>query len=179
MTTSILTKPNSIINLFQQSHSLHHRETAPQHFTNPHITAQVRAILKSARKSLVVSNHARGKYERYLWQPRTNSVTKSDREFPISRLDYTSLRFSTSFSALLEKTSETSIFEIALDPRYQVVKLALRVDLPTSPSTDIILVLAGELETDRLEYQDVRLVTWYLNDKKDNHSTLQKERYAS
>ena len=152
--------------------SLHHRQTTPRKFDDPHITAQVRDILKSARKSLVVSNHARDKYGRYLWQPRTNSVTKSGREFPISRLDYTSLRFSTSFSALLEKTSETSIFEIALDPRYQVVKLALRVDLPTSPSTDIILVLG-------LEYQDVCLVTWYLNDKNDTHSTLQRERYAS
>ena len=61
---------------------------------------------------------------------------------------------------------------------YEVTKLALRVDLPTSPDTDIILVLAGELEPDRLEYQNVRLVTWYLNYKNDNHSTLQKERYS-
>jgi hypothetical protein len=151
--------------------SLHHRQTAPQHFTNPHITAQVRAILKSARKSLVVSSHAKDKYERYLWQPRTNSVTKNGREFPISRLDYTSLRFSTSFSALLASAQETNIFEIALDPLHQVVKIALRVDLPTSPSTDIILVLGGESEA-------VRLVTWYLNHKNDNHSTLQKERYS-
>jgi hypothetical protein len=158
---------------------LHHRQTAPQHFTNSRITSQVCAILKSARKSIAVSNHAKDKYERYLWQPRTNSVTKNGREFPISRLDYTSLRFSTSFSALLASAQETNIFEIVLNTDYEVTKLALRVDLPTSPDTDIILVLAGELETDRLEYQSVRLVTWYLNHKNDNHSTLQKERYAS
>jgi len=52
------------------------------------------------------------------------------------------------------------------------------VDLPTSPDADIILVLGGELESERLEYQSVRLVTWYFNEKTDNHSTLQKERYA-
>lgn len=158
--------------------TLHHRQTAPQHFTDPRIITQVRAMLKSARKSIVVSNHAKGKCERYLWQPRTNSVTKSGREFAISRLDYTSLRFSTSFSALLAKADDENIFEIVLNANYEVTKLALRVDLPTSPDTDIILVLGGELEEYRLEYQSVRLVTWYLNEKSDNHSTLQKERYS-
>ena len=64
------------------------------------------------------------------------------------------------------------------DPYIIAQQLALRVDLPTSPDADIILVLGGELESERLEYQSVRLVTWYFNEKTDNHSTLQKERYA-
>jgi hypothetical protein len=84
----------------------------------------------------------------------------------------------TLFSALLASASHENIFEIVLNADYEVVKLALRIDLPTSSETDIILVLAGELEPERLEYQDVRLVTWYLNDKNDNHKTLRKERYS-
>jgi hypothetical protein len=158
---------------------LHHRQTAPRKFRDPYIIAQQLALLAHAQKFLIISNHANHKWKSYPWHCTGYYVTKGNGSFNISRTDYAGIKDTTLFSALLASASHENIFEIVLNPDYEVTKLALRVDLPTSPDTDIILVLAGELEQDRLEYQDVRLVTWYLNDKNDNHSTLQKERYAS
>ncbi len=158
---------------------LHHRETAPRKFRDPYIIAQQLALLAHAQESLIVSAHGAFKHRSYSWH--LGYCVKHGQVFDVSTKDALSLcnKPVTLFSALLASASHENIFEIVLNASYEVVKLALRVDLPTSPKTDIILVLAGELEPDRLEYQDVRLVTWYLNDKNDNHSTLQKERYAS
>ena len=155
--------------------SLHHRQTAPQKFRDPYIIAQQIALLAHAQKSLIISNHAKRKHLSYVWSEY--GVHKHNQCFNVSYADENSIMNLTLFSALLASASHENIFEIVLNIDYEVTKLALRVDLPTSPSTDIILVLGGELEPDRLEYQSVRLVTWYLNDKNDNHSTLQKERY--
>ncbi|QIW88587.1 hypothetical protein [Pseudanabaena phage PA-SR01] len=159
--------------------SLHHRQTAPRKFRDPYIIAQQLALLTQGQKSLLISNHAVKKHRKYSWHP--DYVTKDNHTFNISRLDFFNIRLTpfTFFSALLVQASHENIFEIVLNTDYEVTKIALRTDLPTSPDTDIILVLAGEIEPARLEYQDVRLVTWYLNDKNDQHSTLQKERYAS
>lgn len=156
--------------------SLHHRQTAPRRFRDPYIIAQQIALLAHAQKSLTISNHAKYKHLSYVWSDY--GVYKHSQCFDVSYADENSILNLTLFSALLAQASHENIFEIALNTNYEVVKLALRVDLPTSPNTDIILVLGGELETDRLEYQDVKLITWYLNDKKDNHKTLQKNRYA-
>jgi len=155
---------------------LHHRQTAPHKFRDPYIIAQQLALLAHAQKSLIISNHAKYKHLSYVWSEY--GVYKHNQCFNVSYADEDSILNLTLFSALLAQASHENIFEIALNTDYKVVKIALRVDLPTSPKTDIILVLGGELKTDRLEYQSVRLVTWYLNDKNDNHSTLQKERYA-
>ena len=154
---------------------LHHRQTAPRKFRDPYIIAQQIALLAHAQKSLIISNHAKYKHLSYVWSEY--GVYKHSQCFDVSYADENSILNLTLFSALLAQASHENIFEIALNTDYEVVKIALRVDLPTSPKTDIILVLGGELKTDRLEYQSVRLVTWYLNDKNDNHSTLQKERY--
>ena len=155
---------------------LHHRQTAPRKFRDPYIIAQQIALLAHAQKSLIISNHAKYKHLSYVWSEY--GVYKHNQCFNVSYADEDSILNLTLFSALLAQASHENIFEIALNTDYEVVKIALRVDLPTSPKTDIILVLGGELKTDRLEYQSVRLVTWYLNDKNDNHSTLQKERYS-
>jgi hypothetical protein len=155
---------------------LHHRETAPLKFRDPYIIAQQLALLQHAQKSLIISNHAKSKHLSYVWSEY--GVYKHNQCFNVSYTDERAILNLTLFSALLASASHENIFEIVLNADYEVTKLALRIDLPTSPSTDIILVLAGELETDRLEYEEVRLVTWYLNDKNDNHSTLQKERYS-
>ena len=154
---------------------LHHHLLAPQKFRDPYIIAQQLALLAHAQKSLIISNHAKRKHFSYVWSDY--GVYKHSQCFNVSYTDEHSILNLTLFSALIAVASHENIFEIVLNTDYEVTKLALRIDLPTSPDTDIILVLAGELETDRLEYQDVRLVTWYLNDKSDNHSTLQKERY--
>jgi hypothetical protein len=155
---------------------LHHRETAPLKFRDPYIIAQQLALLQHAQKSLIISNHAKSKHLSYVWSEY--GVYKHNQCFNVSYTDENSILNLTLFSALLAAASHENIFEIVLNTNYEVTKLALRVDLPTSPYTDIILVLGGELESERLEYQSVRLVTWYLNDKADNHSTLQKERYS-
>lgn len=159
--------------------SLHHRLIAPCKFRDPYIIAQQLALLQHAQKSLIISAHGAFKHKSYSWH--SGYCIKHGQAFDVSTKDALSLcnKPVTLFSALLAQASHENIFEIVLNADYEVTKLALRVDLPTSSSTDIILVLAGELHQDRLEYQDVRLVTWYLNDKSDNHSTLQKERYAS
>jgi hypothetical protein len=172
MTTPIATNPDSIIN-----QSKLHRQIALKCFHDPYIIAQQLSLLSHAQKSLIISNHAQHKHKSYEWN--RYGVFKNSQCFDVTRKDEKNLKDYTLFSALLAEANDENIFEIVLNADYEVVKLALRVDLPTSPKTDIILVLAGELEPDRLEYQDVRLVTWYLNDKNDNHSTLQKERYAS
>jgi hypothetical protein len=156
--------------------SLHHRQTAPRKFRDPFIIAQQLSLLQHAQKDLSISNHAQNKYKSYEWN--SYGVFKNGQCFDVTLKDEKNIKDYTLFSALLAEANDENIFEIVLNADYEVVKLALRVDLPTSPTTDIILVLAGELESDRLEYQDVRLVTWYLNDKNDNHSTLQKERYS-
>jgi hypothetical protein len=177
MTTSIVTNPDSIINLLAQSK--HHRQTAPKRFRDPYIIAQQLALLAHAQKSLIISNHAADKRKSYLWSlDGTGRAIKRGQTFYISHKDIRGIKDHTLFSALLASASHENIFEIVLNTDYEVIKLALRIDLPTSPDTDIILVLGGELEPDRLEYQSVRLVTWYLNDKNDHHSTLQKERYS-
>jgi hypothetical protein len=155
---------------------LHHRLLAPRKFRDPYIIAQQLALLQHAQKSLIISNHAQGKYKSYEWN--SYGVFKNGQCFDVTRKDEKNLKDYTLFSALLAEANDENIFEIVLNADYEVTKLALRVDLPTSPDTDIILVLGGELESDRLEYRSVRLVTWYLNDKNDNHSTLQKERYS-
>jgi hypothetical protein len=155
---------------------LHHRQTAPKRFRDPYIIAQQLSLLSGAQKDLIISNHAKNKHKSYHWSD--DYVARNGQGFWVSLEDSTAIKDHSLFSALLAEANDENIFEIVLNADYEVVKLALRVDLPTSPDTDIILVLAGELETDRLEYQDVRLVTWYLNDKNDNHSTLQKERYS-
>ena len=155
--------------------SLHHRQTAPQKFRDPYIIAQQIALLAHAQKSLIISNHAKRKHLSYVWSEY--GVHKHSQCFNVSYTDERSIRNLTLFSALLAAASHENIFEIVLNTNYEVTKLALRIDLPTSPDTDIILVLSGELEPDQLEYQSVRLVTWYLNDKADTHKTLQKERY--
>lgn len=156
--------------------SLHHRQTAPKRFRDPYIIAQQLALLAHAQKDLIISNHAKRKHFSYVWSEY--GVYKHSQCFNVSYTDEHSILNLTLFSALLAQASHENIFEIVLNTNYEVTKLALRIDLPTSPDTDIILVLAGELETDRLEYQDVRLVTWYLNEKTDTHSTLQTERYS-
>jgi hypothetical protein len=155
---------------------LHHRETAPLKFRDPYIIAQQLALLQHAQKSLIISNHAQRKHLSYVWSEC--GVYKHNQCFNVSYTDERAILNLTLFSALLASASHENIFEIVLNADYEVVKLALRIDLPTSPDTDIILVLGGELEPERLEYQSVRLVTWYLNEKTDNHSTLQKERYS-
>ena len=156
---------------------LHHRQTAPRKFRDPYIIAQQLSLLTHAQKELIISNHARNKWKSYPWHCTGYYVTKGRGSFSISCNDYAGIKDYTLFSALLALASHENIFEIVLNTNYEVTKLALRIDLPTSSDTDIILVLGGELETDRLEYQSVRLVTWYLNEKTDNHSTLKKERY--
>ena len=156
---------------------LHHRLLAPRKFRDPYIIAQQLALLAHAQKSLIISNHAKYKHLSYVWSDY--GVYKHNQCFNVSYADENSIMNLTLFSALLASASHDHIFEIVLNTDYEVIKLALRIELPTSPDTDIILVLAGKLESERLEYQDVRLVTWYLNDKNDNHKTLQKERYAS
>jgi hypothetical protein len=155
---------------------LHHRETAPLKFRDPYIIAQQLALLQHAQKSLIISNHAKRKHLSYVWSEY--GVYKHNQCFNVSYADERAILNLTLFSALLASASHENIFEIVLNTDYEVTKLALRIDLPTSPDTDIILVLGGELEPERLEYQSVRLVTWYLNEKTDNHSTLQKERYS-
>ena len=155
---------------------LHHRQTAPRKFDDPYIIAQQLALLAHAQKSLIISNHAQNKYKSYDWNDY--GVYKNSQCFDVTLRDEKAIKDQTLFSALLAQASHENIFEIVLNAAYEVTNLALRVDLPTSPDTDIILVLAGELEPERLEYQDVRLVTWYLNDKNDNHKTLRKERYS-
>jgi hypothetical protein len=156
--------------------SLHHRLLAPRKFRDPYIIAQQLALLQHAQKSLIISNHAKSKHLSYVWSEY--GVYKHNQCFNVSYTDKNSILNLTLFSALLAAASHENIFEIVLNTNYEVTKLALRVDLPTSPDADIILVLGGELESERLEYQSVRLVTWYFNEKTDNHSTLQKERYA-
>jgi hypothetical protein len=156
--------------------SLHHRLLAPQKFRDPYIIAQQLALLTHAQKSLIISNHAKHKHFSYVWSEY--GVYKNSQCFNVSYADEHSIRNLTLFSALLAQASHEDIFEIVLDVNYEVTKLALRVDLPTSPDTDIILVLGGRLQADRLDYRYVRLVTWYLNDKNDTHSTLQKDRYS-
>ena len=156
---------------------LYHRQTAPRKFCDPYIIAQQLALLARAQKALIISNHAKYKHLSYVWSDY--GVYKHNQCFNVSYADENSIMNLTLFSALLASASHDHIFEIVLNTDYEVIKLALRIELPTSPDTDIILVLAGKLESERLEYQDVRLVTWYLNDKNDNHKTLQKERYAS
>jgi hypothetical protein len=155
---------------------LHHRQTAPKRFRDPYIIAQQLSLLFHAQKSLIISNHAQNKHRGYHWGDYY--VERNGKYFDVSFRDENSIKDNTLFSALLVKANDENIFEIVLNADYEVVKLALRIDLPTSADTDIILVLAGELEPERLEYQDVRLVTWYLNDKNDNHKTLRKERYS-
>lgn len=155
---------------------LHHRQTAPRKFRDPYVIAQQLALLQQAQSMLIISNHAKHKHLSYVWSEY--GVYKHSQCFNVSYTDEHSIRNLTLFSALLASASHENIFEIVLNGDYEVTKLALRIDLPTSPDTDIILVLGGELETDRLEYQSVRLVTWYLNDKNDHHETLQKERYS-
>lgn len=155
---------------------LHHRQTAPKRFRDPYIIAQQLALLSHAQKSLIISNHAKRKHLSYDWNDY--GVYKHNQKFEVTLKDEAAIKDHTLFSALLASASHENIFEIVLNADYEVVKLALRVDLPTSPDTDIILVLGGELEPDRLEYQSVLLVTWYLNEKIDNHKTLQKERYS-
>jgi len=156
--------------------SLHHRQTAPRKFRDPYIIAQQLALLTRAQKDLILSYHAKKKQNKYHWSD--DYVARDGQGFWVSLEDSTSIQDHTLFSALLAEANDENIFEIVLNTDYEVAKLALRIDLPTSPDTDIILVLAGELEPDRLEYQDVRLVTWYLNDKADRHATLQKDRYS-
>ena len=156
--------------------SIHHRLLAPQKFRDPYIIAQQLALLAHAQKSLIISNHAKRKHFSYVWSDY--GVYKHSQCFNVSYADENSILNLTLFSAILASASHENIFEIVLNTDYEVVKIALRVDLPTSPDTDIILVLAGELEQDRLDYQDVHLITWYLNEKPDNHKTLQKERYS-
>lgn len=156
--------------------SIHHRLLAPQKFRDPYIIAQQLALLAHAQKSLIISNHAKRKHFSYVWSEY--GVYKHSQCFNVSYADENSILNLTLFSAILASASHENIFEIVLNTDYEVVKIALRVDLPTSPDTDIILVLAGELEQDRLDYQDVHLITWYLNEKPDNHKTLQKERYS-
>lgn len=155
---------------------LYHRQTAPRKFCDPYIIAQQLALLAHAQKDLILSNHAKSKHKRYYWSDYY--VERNGQRFDVTLTDEFAIKSGLLFSALLAEASHENIFEIVLNSAYEVNKLALRIDLPTSPSTDIILVLAGELEADRLEYQDVKLVTWYLNNKNDNHSTLQKERYS-
>jgi len=155
---------------------LYHRQTAPRKFCDPYIIAQQLALLAHAQKALTISNHAQNKHKSYDWSDY--GVYKNSQYFDVTIRDETAIKNQTLFSTLLAEASHENIFEIVLNSAYEVNKLALRIDLPTSPSTDIILVLAGELEADRLEYQDVRLVTWYLNDKTDTHTTLRKERYS-
>jgi hypothetical protein len=155
---------------------LHHRQTAPKRFHDPYIIAQVLTLLQHAQKDLIISNHAKNKHKSYHWD--YYYVEKNGQRFDVTTFDEFGIKDYTLFSALLAEANDENIFEIVLNADYEVTKLALRIDLPTSLDTDIILVLAGELEPERLEYQDVRLVTWYLNDKNDNHSTLQKERYS-
>lgn len=156
---------------------LHHRLLAPKKFRDPYIIAQQLALLARAQKSLIISNHAKSKHKSYHWSDF--GVKKKGQCFYVSYADEYAIHSGLLFSALLASASHENIFEIVLNASYEVNKLALRVHLPTSPDTDIILVLGGELETDRLEYQNVRLVTWYLNDKNDQHDTLNKGRYAS
>ena len=156
--------------------SIHHRLLAPQKFRDPYIIAQQLALLTHAQKSLIISNHAKRKHFSYVWSEY--GVYKHSQCFNVSYADENSILNLTLFSAILASASHENIFEIVLNTDYEVVKIALRVDLPTSPDTDIILVLAGELEQDRLDYQNVHLITWYLNEKPDNHKTLQKERYS-
>ena len=156
--------------------TLHHRILAPRKFHDPYIIAQQLALLAHAQKDLIISNHAQSKYKSYEWN--SYGVFKNGQRFDVTLKDEKNIRDYALFSAILASASHENIFEIVLNSNYEVTKLALRVDLPTSPDTDIILVLAGELENERLEYQDVRLVTWYLNNKNDNHPTLQKERYS-
>jgi hypothetical protein len=156
---------------------LHHRLLAPKKFRDPYIIAQQLALLQHAQKDLIISNHAKNKHLSYVWSEY--GVYKHNQCFNVSYADERAILNLTLFSALLAAASHENIFEIVIDTDYEVTKLALRIDLPTSPDTDIILVLGGELEPERLEYQSVRLVTWYLNDKNDTHSTLQKDRYTS
>lgn len=156
--------------------SLHHRQTAPKRFRDPYIIAQVLALLAHAQKDLIISNHAKNKQKSYHWSDYY--VERNGQRFDVTFTDEFAIKSGLLFSALLAEANDENIFEIVLNADYEVVKLALRIDLPTSADTDIILVLAGELEPERLEYQDVRLVTWYLNDKNDNHKTLRKERYS-
>jgi hypothetical protein len=156
---------------------LHHRLLAPKKFRDPYIIAQQLALLQHAQKDLIISNHAKSKHLSYVWSEY--GVYKHNQCFNVSYADERAILNLTLFSALLAAASHENIFEIVINTDYEVTKLALRIDLPTSPDTDIILVLGGELEQDRLEYRSVRLVTWYLNDKTDNHKTLQKERYTS
>jgi hypothetical protein len=156
--------------------SLHHRQTAPRKFRDPYIIAQQLALLQHSQKDLIISNHAKNKHKGYHWGE--DFVERKGQRFDVTFTDEFAIKSGFLFSALLAEASHENIFEIVLNTNYEVTKLALRIELPTSPDTDIILVLAGELENERLEYQDVRLVTWYLNDKNDNHSTLQKERYS-
>lgn len=150
--------------------TLHHRQTSPELFDDLRIIEEIRLLLK---KNLFVSIHARDKHQSYLWIQKTSCVTKDSKNFKISRLDFASLRFDNSFSALIDKVKLADVFEIELKKRKEVVKIALRVDLPNSPDTDIILVLGAEPNQ-----SDIRLVTWYLNNKNDCHSTLNKKRYA-
>lgn len=159
--------------------SLHHRQTAPTKFRDPYIIAQVLTLLTQAEKNLIVSAHGAFKHKSYLWY--SGYCVKNGQVFDISCKDALALcnKPITLFSALLAKADDEDIFEIVLNANHEVTKLALRVDLPTSPDTDIIIVLGGELEKDRLEYQSVRLVTWYLNKREDKHLTLQEGRYAS
>ena len=156
---------------------LHHHLLAPQKFRDPYIIAQQLALLAHAQKSLIIPNHAKRKHFSYVWSDY--GVYKHSQCFNVSYADENSILNLTLFSTLLAEANDENIFEIVLNTDYEVTKLALRIDLPTSPDTDIILVLGGELETDRLEYQSVKLVTWYLNDKNDHHETLQEGRYAS
>jgi hypothetical protein len=156
---------------------LHHRLLAPRKFRDPYIIAQQLALLQHAQKDLIISNHAKNKHLSYVWSEY--GVYKHNQCFNVSYADERAILNLTLFSALLAAASHENIFEIVINTDYEVTKLALRIDLPTSLDTDIILVLGGELESDRLEYQSVRLVTWYLNDKNDTHSTLQKDRYTS
>ena len=155
--------------------SLHHRQTAPRKFHDPYIIAQVLALLTHAQKDLIISNHAKNKHKSYDWNDLY--VERNGQHFDVTFTDEFAIKSGLLFSTILSGANDENIFEIVLAD-YEVIKLALRIDLPTSPDTDIILVLGGELETDRLEYRSVKLVTWYLNEKSDNHDTLQKERYS-
>lgn len=155
----------------------HHRQTSPHRFNDPYIIDQQIALLDQAQRNLTISTHAMNKHSSYDWTGY--GVFKNGQHFDVSLRDERNIRDYSLFHAILSKVSEADVFEITLNSNYELVKLALRKDLPTSDTVDIILVLAGKIAPKQFKYTDVVLVTWYFNNKSDLHSTLKQERYAS
>lgn len=156
---------------------LYHREISPSLFKSPYIVRQVLILLRQAEKEMKLTKHAALKANSYLWC-RNGNVRRNGITFHLSQSDIKSVKTPTFFSALLEGCSVDSVFEIELHNDNRTInKIVLRTELQNSPDTDIILVIAGQLKDGGFEFEDIRLKTWYLNQRHDNHRTLKRELY--